>query len=644
MIGTRHRVRCLRVNRSFLAVLLGLFAWSLGACAAERRAEVDARDSGVEDGEVEVETGEDVELETGEDVELEVEVEEVGEVGVDEVEAEVDIEEVGAEVEEVAPWQPPSDPFDWPLAELRLDLSALDRALLESNPQAGVVTTLTLADQPAIEVRVTLSGEVGFEGKPSLSVRFGREGTVLVHGTDGLRLDPMTDDPSQMRGRLAHLLARHFGVVVPRATHAVVSAGELALGLYTVVEPTTSPGFLGRATGTSQNPEATRGSVFASQDRVDLWPWQIVEYLRVSGAEEDRAGLVDLAEAMEVFRLARLQGNPIPLRDALGERVELGPFVDAMAFQVAVGHWGGYARSALSFALHVAPADTGEGGEPGEGGAATVATVTFLPVGLDLSLADGDWLNPWSGGGKLLNQCRDDPECRASYGAALSRYATPEVARELVTLASQVRLIIGEAVLADAVRGTSPEEVRAAQDQLLWILEQQPGWIAANLACTDPRDADADGDGFSVCVDDCDGVLDDDPGCPDCLEVASPRDGLEWLVCYAPRTWAEAAARCEELGGVMASIASEDEHTAFLRATLGLQWTSWWLGLSDQRVEGTFEWADGEPLVFTRWSNGEPNDSGSREDCAQLVPWNGLWNDLDCGRRLPFVCQRPDRQ
>jgi len=115
------------------------------------------------------------------------------------------------------------------------------------------------------------------------------------------------------------------------------------------------------------------------------------------------------------------------------------------------------------------------------------------------------------------------------------------------------------------------------------------------------------------------------------------------MVCHAPRTWVEAAARCEELGGVFASIASEDEYAAFLRATRGLQWTSWWLGLSDSRVEGVFEWVDGEPLVFTRWSGGEPNDSGGREDCAQMMPWNGLWNDLDCTRRLPFVCQRPDR-
>lgn len=645
------------MNRSFPGVWLALAVWSFASCALERDAEVDSADLDAEVEAVDVEAFEtgDAPSDTGDDAPNET-GDAPNETGDD-----VPVETMDAENadEVLAPWEPPSDPFDWPLVEIDLDLDALDRALLESNPQAGVMATVVWADQPPVEARVFLSGEVGFEGKPGLTVRFGREESALLHGTDGLRLDPMSDDPSQMRGRLVHLLARHFGVVVPRATHAVVTAGDLALGLYTVIEPTTSPGFIARATGAS---EPTMGSVFASQDRVDLWPWQVVDYLRLSGIEEDRAGLESLAEAMEVFRLARLGGEPIPLREALGERVALGPFADAMAFQVALGHWGGYARSTVSFGLHVAPAAASAEGD----GLAGVARITFLPVGLDLSLADGDSPNPWVGGGKLLGQCRQDPECRAIYGAALARYATPQIARELVTMSSQVRLIIGGAVEADTRRGSPVDEVRAAQDRLLWTLEQQPGWIAANLACTDPAAADADGDGFSVCVDDCDddrddvfpgapeqcnlrdddcnGVLDDDPACPDCMEVPSPREGLAWMVCHAPRSWAEAATRCEELGGVLASIASEAEHTAFLRATLGLQWTSWWLGLSDQRVEGTFEWADGEPLAFTRWGSGEPNDSGGREDCAQLVPWNGLWNDLDCGRRLPFVCQRPDRQ
>lgn len=553
-----------------------------------------------------------------------------------------DTSDIAQETDSLDPWTAPVDPFDWPVLPLTIELDELGQALIELNPQSVAIADVVIADHAPLAARVTLAAEVGFDAKPSLVVRFGAEADEVHFGTTGLVLDAMTDDPSQMRTRLVHLLAKRHGVEVPRATHAVVKVGELELGLYTVTEPVTSPGFLERIAGT------TAGSVFTSRDRNDLWPWQVVDYLRLSGDEADRDGLMALADAMEVFRLARLQGAPVPLSEALGGRVDLQAFVDAMALQVTLGHWSGYARSTMGFGLHVTSGD--------------VARVTFLPVALGQSLAAGDAPNPWLGGGKLVGQCHDDPDCRASFGDALERLSGPAVAREMVTLASELRLVIGSAVAADTRRGTTIEDVRAATDELLWTLEQQPGWIAANLACTNPSEVDADGDGFSVCLDDCDddhddvypgakercnlrdddcdGVLDDDPECPDCVEVDGPREGQTWWLCHAPRTWNEARARCAELGGEFASILNEHEHTAFLRATLGHQWTNWWLGLSDQESEGTFVWADGEAASFTFWSSGEPNDSAGREDCAQLIPWNGRWNDLDCARRLPFVCQQ----
>lgn len=554
--------------------------------------------------------------------------------------------------QDTEPWTPPDDPLAWPILPIRIELGPLERALLESNPQSPVVTTVTLATDAPITARISLSGAERFDTKPNLVIRFGRDTAEVHHGTDGLVLDAMNDDPSQMRERLVHLLAARAGLVVPRATHAQLDLTDadssVALGLYTVREPITSPEFLTRATGTnSQNGQS--GSVFTTRDRNDLWPWQIVDYLRLDGDEADRAGLSALADAMETFRLARLQGSPIALRDTLGDRLDLDAFVDAMAFQTALGHWGGYARSTLGFALHVAS------GEP--------ARITFLPVALGRSLTAGDAPNPWLGGGKLLGHCRDDRACRTAYGEALARHATPAAARDMVTIASSLRLTLGPALAADTRRASALAEVRVAQDELLWVLEQQSGWVGENLACTHPEDVDQDGDGFSVCLDDCDddrddvypgakercnlrdddcdGVLDNDPACPDCLAVDGPRQGQTWHICYAPRTWAQARARCHELGGELASITNEAEHTAYLRATLGLHWTSWWLGLSDQAEEGTFVWSDGEPATFTRWSSGEPNDAGGREDCAQLVPWSGRWNDIDCARRLPFVCQHP---
>jgi len=556
--------------------------------------------------------------------------------------------EIDSEVPAPEAWVAPEDPFDWGVLPVELDLEPLGQALLEGAPSSPVTASVRLADGPPLAVRVTMIGENegGFAGKPRLALRFvDGEGEVVRHGTDGVVLGPMTEDPSQMRERLVHLIHRFVGVAAPRATHARLAVHGEDFGLYVMSEPVTSPTFLAVAGG-------ALGAVFVSRDRTDLWPWQVADYLQLSGDGAAREGLDELAAALETFRLARLDGNPIPLVEAVGARLDLWGFVDQMALQIWIGHWAGYARSALGFGLHVGPGDAGG-----------ARRVTFLPVALGRSLAAGDAPNPWIGGGKLVWQCRDDAECRSELGAALRRVIEVARVKRFDEAASALRFIIGAEVASDPRRAESEAEVRAAQDELLWELSQRSGWVEANLGCAEPGEVDADGDGFSPCTadcdddrddvypgapeqcnlrdDDCDGVLDDAAECEPCVEVESPREGVRWHLCFRPQTWADARAQCQERGGELASITSEDEGLAFQRATLGLQWASWWLGLSDQEAEGTFVWADGEPVTFAPWSDGEPNDSGGREDCAQVVPWSGRWNDLDCARTLPFVCQSP---
>lgn len=64
-----------------------------------------------------------------------------------------------------------------------------------------------------------------------------------------------------------------------------------------------------------------------------------------------------------------------------------------------------------------------------------------------------------------------------------------------------------------------------------------------------------------------------------------------------------------------------------------------WLGLSDQTLEGTFEWVTGQALSLSHWSGGEPNNSfGGIEDCAE-IRGSGDWNDDHCSARLAYVCE-----
>ncbi|MCK9411769.1 MAG: HYR domain-containing protein [Prolixibacteraceae bacterium] len=54
-----------------------------------------------------------------------------------------------------------------------------------------------------------------------------------------------------------------------------------------------------------------------------------------------------------------------------------------------------------------------------------------------------------------------------------------------------------------------------------------------------------------------------------------------------------------------------------------------WIGFTDRDVEGTWKWITSEPVNYTHWAPGEPNNAGN-EDWA-VINWSGTnpdWNDL----------------
>ena len=54
-----------------------------------------------------------------------------------------------------------------------------------------------------------------------------------------------------------------------------------------------------------------------------------------------------------------------------------------------------------------------------------------------------------------------------------------------------------------------------------------------------------------------------------------------------------------------------------------------WIGFSDFSQEGTFQWADGEPVTYTNWANGQPDNYQplGGEDYGEFNFGTGLWND-----------------
>ncbi|MHC4501972.1 MAG: SUMF1/EgtB/PvdO family nonheme iron enzyme [Planctomycetota bacterium] len=124
---------------------------------------------------------------------------------------------------------------------------------------------------------------------------------------------------------------------------------------------------------------------------------------------------------------------------------------------------------------------------------------------------------------------------------------------------------------------------------------------------------------------------------PDAVE-----SGGHWYKPFTKgMTWHEAKAFCEREGGHLVTITSKEENdfVTKLARSAGL---SPWLGLTDERREGNWEWVTGEPFGFTSWCIGEPSGSHEGEPESWGAMDSGkayLWNDARRGQLLPFICE-----
>jgi hypothetical protein len=103
-----------------------------------------------------------------------------------------------------------------------------------------------------------------------------------------------------------------------------------------------------------------------------------------------------------------------------------------------------------------------------------------------------------------------------------------------------------------------------------------------------------------------------------------------YQIVYGAFDWPQAKADAENQGGHLATITSEAEWLS-LSSSLGLpKIEQYWIGASDEEVEGDWKWVTGEPWSYTRWAPGEPSGTGlyGKEDVLMLYGYlDGQWND-----------------
>jgi hypothetical protein len=119
---------------------------------------------------------------------------------------------------------------------------------------------------------------------------------------------------------------------------------------------------------------------------------------------------------------------------------------------------------------------------------------------------------------------------------------------------------------------------------------------------------------------------------PISLPVVNPANGHAYQL-LSTQTWTAWVAEAVLLGGHLAPLNDSAENdwvfTTFGRfnGTARLLW----IGLTDVQTEGQYRWTSGEPLTFTKWDPGEPNNASTGEDYVAIY-YPGFrnvatWND-----------------
>jgi hypothetical protein len=111
-------------------------------------------------------------------------------------------------------------------------------------------------------------------------------------------------------------------------------------------------------------------------------------------------------------------------------------------------------------------------------------------------------------------------------------------------------------------------------------------------------------------------------------QVFNPATGHIYVLTPPASTFTAARTAATAAGGYLVAINDAAEN-AFLQANFTGRL---WIGLTDEVTEGTFLWDSGEPLIYTNWCAGEPNNVGTLgEDYVEFLSAQGCWNDQPVG-------------
>ena len=116
------------------------------------------------------------------------------------------------------------------------------------------------------------------------------------------------------------------------------------------------------------------------------------------------------------------------------------------------------------------------------------------------------------------------------------------------------------------------------------------------------------------------------------IEIINPNNGHSYYL-LSNQNWTDSESEAITLGGHLVTINDADENAWVLStfSNYGGTTRSLWIGFNDIAVEGEWVWTSSEPVTYTNFSPGNP-DNVNNEDYAYMIPPSGMWNDGQNGR------------
>ncbi|KAM3596188.1 uncharacterized protein V6R79_010072 [Siganus canaliculatus] len=133
--------------------------------------------------------------------------------------------------------------------------------------------------------------------------------------------------------------------------------------------------------------------------------------------------------------------------------------------------------------------------------------------------------------------------------------------------------------------------------------------------------------------------------CSPCPTGWTPQGQKCFLFSEDRSDWISGQYRCLTLGGVMATVRTEDEQVFLWRtAQSRSHGDSYWLGMRSGGGEEGWQWSDGSPVVKGPgfWQR-EPSGTDNRELCGRLTPGDNYrvsWFTSRCSSQMRRICER----